>query len=134
MHKDGHARLDFIQNMEYKFIELLSVDFERSPDDVVRQQLSYRYNAMKVCKLCLASTLTKVVTRWHLPNALLLPQSRLAIMQARLQDVNNLVKIKNPSLLLQVREPLSLSPPPPLCLRACSTDLDSSISPDKSFD
>ena len=29
-------------------------------------------------------------------------QSRLAIMQARLQDVNNLVKIKNPSLLLQV--------------------------------
>lgn len=30
-------------------------------------------------------------------------QSRLALMQARLQEVNNLVKLKNPSLLLQLQ-------------------------------
>lgn len=32
-------------------------------------------------------------------------QSRLAIMQARLTDVNNLVKVKNPSLLLKLSKP-----------------------------
>ena len=82
MQADGHARLDFIQNMEYKFVELLSCNFARSPEDVVQHQITYRYNAMK---------------------------SRLALMQARLQDVNNLVKIKNPSLLLQLQKNPSLA-------------------------
>jgi hypothetical protein len=77
MQRDGTARLDFIQNMEYKFVELLSCDFEASAEDVVRQQITYRYNAVK---------------------------SKLAIMQARLQDINAIVKIKNPSLLLQLQK------------------------------
>lgn len=77
MHRDGRARLDFIQNMEYKFIELLSLDFLASTEEMVRQQITYRYNAVK---------------------------SKLAIMQARLQDVNALIKIKNPSLLLQLNK------------------------------
>mmetsp|Transcript_50786 Transcript_50786/g.162591 ORF Transcript_50786/g.162591 Transcript_50786/m.162591 type:complete len:179 (+) Transcript_50786:238-774(+) len=76
MQRDGSARLDFVQNMEYKFVELLSCIFVASTEDVVRQQITYRYNAMK---------------------------SRLALMQARLADVNALVKIKNPSLLLQLQ-------------------------------
>jgi hypothetical protein len=37
MQSDGNSRLDFIQNIEYKFIELLSCDFVASPDEVVRQ-------------------------------------------------------------------------------------------------
>jgi len=49
---DGRARLDFIQNMEYKFVELLSAMFVRSSDEVVRQQITYRYNAMKVRFVC----------------------------------------------------------------------------------
>ena len=65
-----------------EFVELLSCNFARSPEDVVQHQITYRYNAMK---------------------------SRLALMQARLQDVNNLVKIKNPSLLLQLQKNPSLS-------------------------
>ena len=80
MQRDGQARLDFIQNMQYKFVDLLSCNFHRSPDELVRQQITYRYNSLK---------------------------SRLALMQARLQDVNALVKIKNPSLLKQ----LTTSPP-----------------------
>ncbi|CAM9223061.1 unnamed protein product [Phaeothamnion confervicola] len=76
MHHDASARLDFIQNMEYKFVELMSLQFSRSPEDVVQHQITYRYNAMK---------------------------SRLALMHARLQDINNLVKLKNPSLLLQLQ-------------------------------
>jgi hypothetical protein len=75
MSQDGAGRLDFIQNIEYKFIELLSCEFIASPEENVRQSITYRYNATK---------------------------SKLALMQARLQDVNALVKIKNPSLLLQL--------------------------------
>ena len=36
MNRDGTAKLDFIQNIEYKFIELLSCDFMASPEDTVR--------------------------------------------------------------------------------------------------
>ncbi|GLD94223.1 hypothetical protein PINS_up002834 [Pythium insidiosum] len=76
MQADGRARLDFIQNMEYKFVELLSVDFLRAPEDVIRQHITFRYNSMK---------------------------TRLQVLQTRLHEVNSIVKTKNPSLLLQVR-------------------------------
>ena len=76
MQRDGNARLDFIRNMEYKFVELLTANFVNSPDELIKQHITYRYNAVK---------------------------SRLALMQSRLSDVNALVKIKNPSLLLQLQ-------------------------------
>lgn len=77
MQKEGTARLDFIQNIEYKFIELLSLDFMNSPDDTVRKQISFRYNAVK---------------------------SKLALMQDRMRVVSDIVKVKNPSLLLQIQK------------------------------
>lgn len=73
MSRDGTAKLDFIQNIEYKFIELLSTDFMASSEEVVRQSITFRYNSVK---------------------------SKVALMEARLKDVNALVKVKNPSLLL----------------------------------
>lgn len=76
MQPNGDARMDFIQNMEYKFVELLSCKFVASKEDVVRQQVSFRYNLVK---------------------------ARLALMQARLADVNSLIKIKSPSLMLQLQ-------------------------------
>ena len=83
MHNSGEARLDFIQNMEYKFVELLSCRFVNSSEEEIRDQITYRYNLLK---------------------------SRLALMQARLADVNALVKIKNPSLLLQLQRTPARSP------------------------
>lgn len=80
MLSDTEARLDFIQNMEYKFVELMYCVCVRSPEDSVQQHITFRYNAMK---------------------------QRLSIMQARLQEINNLVKIKNPSLLLQLQKPVT---------------------------
>ena len=77
MQKEGTARLDFIQNIEYKFIELLSIDFVNSPDDTVRKQIAYRYNAVK---------------------------AKLELMQERINTISNIVKIKNPSLLLQIQK------------------------------
>lgn len=77
MQKEGTARLDFIQNIEYKFIELLSIDFVNSPDDTVRKQIAYRYNALR---------------------------TKIEIMQQRINSINNIVKLKNPSLLLQIQK------------------------------
>lgn len=77
MNEDGSAKLDFIQNMEYKFIELLSADFMASDENTVRESITYRYNTVK---------------------------SKVTLMEARLRDVNNLVKVKNPSLLLQLQK------------------------------
>lgn len=37
MQRDGSARLDFIENMEYKFLEMLTVDFIAAPEDIIRQ-------------------------------------------------------------------------------------------------
>jgi len=48
-----------------------------SDEEVVRQSITYRYNYAK---------------------------AKVAIMESRLKDVNNLVKIKNPSLLLQMQK------------------------------
>lgn len=77
MHGDNDARLDFIQNMEYKFVELLSCVFERSSDETVQHHITYRYNSMK---------------------------QKLGLMQSRLHELNTLVKTKNPSLLLQLQK------------------------------
>jgi len=51
--------------MEYKFVELLSCQFQASSEEHIKQQVTYRYNAVK---------------------------SRLALMQARLADINALVR------------------------------------------
>lgn len=50
--------------MEYKFVELLSCQLQVSNEEYIKQQVTYRYNAVK---------------------------SRLALMQARLADINALV-------------------------------------------
>lgn len=77
LNSEQDGKLDLIQNMEYKYVELLSCAFERSPIEVVQNQISYRYNSMK---------------------------QRLTVMQARVHDIVTLVKTKNPSLLLQLQK------------------------------
>ena len=77
MQKEGTGRLDFIQNIEYKFIELLSIDFVNSPDDTVRKQIGYRYNALR---------------------------TKMEMMQERIIAINNIIKIKNPSLVHQINK------------------------------
>lgn len=72
MQRDGTATLNFIQNMEYKFIELFSASFIHSPEQLVRQQICYRYNSL---------------------------QTKLRLMQARMDELTTAVKVKNPALM-----------------------------------
>lgn len=78
MQADGRARLDFIQNMEYKFVELLSVDFMRVSEDAIRQHISFRYNSMK-------SRLQVLQTRLHVRQRLHLLSLLSASQHARLK-------------------------------------------------
>ncbi len=75
--KDGSGKLDFIQNFEYKFIELLSLDFLTSSDDTVRKHIAYRYNILK---------------------------TKHAMINDRINSINSIIKVKNPSLMLQLQK------------------------------
>ena len=75
MSRDGSAKLDFVQRNEFKFVELLSADFMASSEETIRNSITFRYKSAK---------------------------SKFALMEARLKDVNQIVKAKNPSLLLQL--------------------------------
>ncbi len=66
--RDGNATLQLLQNLEFKFVELLALPLRESSEPVVRAHVTYRYNAMR---------------------------SRLGIMTARLQDVSALVKVRD---------------------------------------
>lgn len=44
MHTNGTAQLDLIQNMEYKFVEVLSLSFVTSSEDVIRRHVTARFN------------------------------------------------------------------------------------------
>jgi hypothetical protein len=77
MQKDGLAKLDFIQNMEYKFLELLSLEFVASSEEIIRQSIGFRYSLLK---------------------------AKSQIMQNRLKDISAILKLKNPSLLLQLQK------------------------------
>lgn len=72
---EDQARLDFIQNMEYKFVELLSCHCIKLSEDLIQRHITFRYNSVK---------------------------QKLGLMQGRLLEISNLVKLKNPSLLLQL--------------------------------
>ncbi|CAD8172934.1 unnamed protein product [Paramecium octaurelia] len=77
MQQDGAARLDFIENLEYKFMEMLSLEFSSASEETIRQNVSFRYNLMK---------------------------AKLQFVQNRLNDIASLIKLKNPSLLVQINK------------------------------
>ena len=67
------AKLDFIQRHDFKFIELLSLNFKATETEKIKESVMYRYNMVK---------------------------SRAALMEERLKDLGSIVKVKNPSLML----------------------------------
>jgi len=72
--QQGKGRLNFVQNMEYKFVDLLSIRFQKSFDDFIHRQVNYRYKIMK---------------------------EEVERMKCKLEGLTNTVRLRNPSLLLQ---------------------------------
>mmetsp|Transcript_142632 Transcript_142632/g.251772 ORF Transcript_142632/g.251772 Transcript_142632/m.251772 type:complete len:353 (-) Transcript_142632:15-1073(-) len=77
MQRAGSARLDFVRNLGLKFAELLTCDFEAATEELVRQHINHRYNSMK---------------------------SRTISTQARLENLMQLVYIKNPALKCHIEK------------------------------
>ena len=50
INKQGNSILKFIKNTDFKFVELLLLEFNVSPDEVIEKQISYRFAYLK-CKL-----------------------------------------------------------------------------------
>ena len=44
---DGKAKMELFENLEHKFAELIALDFSPASDDIIRQQITFRYNAMR---------------------------------------------------------------------------------------
>ncbi|KAF8822013.1 hypothetical protein IE077_001230 [Cardiosporidium cionae] len=74
---DTIGKLDFVQNMEYKYIELLSLECLQASGEETRRSIAFRYNVLK---------------------------SKAALLQARLHDIATVVKIKNPALFLLLQK------------------------------
>jgi hypothetical protein len=74
---DGAGILSIIQMSEYKNLELLALDCAPGSEDLVRQHITFRYGSMK---------------------------SKISMMEGRLQDIAELVRMKNPSLLLHIQK------------------------------
>jgi hypothetical protein len=75
--RDRNSTLQIIQNMEFKFVELLAMPLRESEEAKIKAHITYRYNAMR---------------------------SRLSIMTAKLQDVSALVKVRDPAVKRELWE------------------------------
>jgi hypothetical protein len=62
--EEGGARLDFIQNMQYKFVELLSLSMRVVSDEMLRAKIMFRYLDMKVCCAAVACAGTLRLPLW----------------------------------------------------------------------
>jgi hypothetical protein len=45
--ENGQCKMELLENLEHKFGDLISLDFESASDDLIKQQINYRYNAMR---------------------------------------------------------------------------------------
>jgi len=80
MQRGMKARLDFLENLDYKWIEHLSMPLDGASDSAVRENIVHRYNKMKAV---------------------------MVTLQSRLADLAGLVKLRNPSLLVQFRDQIA---------------------------
>ena len=73
---DKKAKMELFENLEYKFGELINIDFVPSSDDLIREQISYRYNSMRAVH---------------------------EITQSRIEIINNVLKDYDPQLINEVK-------------------------------
>ena len=77
LNKISSHRLDILENLEYKRIILLSLDFHELDEESLKNYVVYRFTKIKMNK---------------------------QIINKKLRDVFSLLKIKNPQLLLELEK------------------------------
>lgn len=74
---DKKAVMELLENLEYKFVELININFVPASDDLIREQISYRYNSMRATH---------------------------EITQSRIEIINGVLKDHDPQLINEVRK------------------------------
>ena len=80
LQNDGNAKLELFENLEHKFGELISLDFKPASEDIIKQQITYRYNAMRATN---------------------------DIIQNRIGIINDVLKDLDPQLINEVKKEVS---------------------------
>ena len=68
--------MELFENLEYKFVELINIDFIPASDDLIREQISYRYNSMRALN---------------------------EMTQSRIEIINSVLKDYDPQLINEVK-------------------------------
>ena len=77
---DGKAKMELFENLEHKFGELISLDFKPVSEDIIKQQITYRYNALRATN---------------------------DIIQNRIGIINDVLKDMDPQLITEVKKDVS---------------------------
>ena len=77
---DGEAKMELFENLEHKFGELISLDFKPVSEEIIKQQITYRYNAMRATN---------------------------DIIQNRIGIINEVLKDLDPQLIPEVKKDIS---------------------------
>ena len=77
---DGNAKMELFENLEHKFGELISLDFKPVSEDIIKQQITYRYNALRATN---------------------------DIIQNRIGIINDVLKDLDPQLIPEVKKDVS---------------------------
>lgn len=75
--KDLVPNIEFIQNLEYKFLQLLNLDCESANDDLIRANITHRFSTLK---------------------------AKHTYLKNKLRDITAIIKLKNPGLLLMIQK------------------------------
>ena len=77
---DGKAKMELFENLEHKFGELISLDFKQVSEEIIKQQITFRYNTMRATN---------------------------DIIQNRIGIINDVLKDLDPQLIPEVKKDVS---------------------------
>ena len=80
LQNDGNAKMELFENLEHKFGELIALDFKPVSEEIIKQQITYRYNAMRATN---------------------------DIIQNRIGIINDVLKDLDPQLIPEVKKDVS---------------------------
>lgn len=78
--KDKNAKMELFENLQYKFGELINISFIPASNDIIKKQISYRYNAMRAVQ---------------------------DMVQNRIDIINGVLKDFDPELITEVKKAIS---------------------------
>ena len=71
------SSIEFVQNLEYKYLQLLSLPVDSATDELIRSNITFRFSTLK---------------------------AKYSYLKNKLKDITAIIKLKNPTLLLSIQK------------------------------